>query len=227
MFTFAVIFSRSFWGEALNTVVHVFNLTPCVPLELDVLDIIWSDNEISYDHLCVFGCKAFVHIMKYERSKLDAKTRPCVFIGCGQDELGYRFYDPVQKKLVRSRDAMFMEDHTIQDIEKIDATEFQYSDNLIDLDPIPLTHLPTQVEDEAHDDQHDISDVETPTQVKMEDDVHEQSPVAEALPDIPLRRSTRDRHPSTRFSVDDYVLLIDGKEPESFEEAIGNENKMK
>ena len=111
MFTFAVIFSRSFWGEALNNVVHVFNLTPCVPLELDVLDIIWSDNEISYDHLCVFGCKAFVHIMKYERSKLDAKTRPCVFIGCGQDELGYRFYDPVQKKLVRSRDAMFMEDH--------------------------------------------------------------------------------------------------------------------
>ncbi|RVW61571.1 Retrovirus-related Pol polyprotein from transposon TNT 1-94 [Vitis vinifera] len=140
---------------------------------------------------------AFVHIMKYERSKLDAKTRPCVFIGCGQDELGYRFYDPVQKKLVRSRDAMFMEDHTIQDIEKIDATEFQYSDNLIDLDPIPLTHLPTQ------------------------------SPVAEALPDIPLRRSTRDRHPSTRYSVDDYVLLTDGREPESYEEAMGDENKMK
>ncbi|RVW22382.1 Retrovirus-related Pol polyprotein from transposon TNT 1-94 [Vitis vinifera] len=57
---------------------------------------------------------------KYERSKLDAKTRPCVFIGYGQDELGYRFYDPVQKKL-------------------------------------------------------------------MDDDVHEQSPVAEAPPNIPLR----------------------------------------
>ena len=58
---------------------------------------------------------------------------------------------------------MFIEDHTIQDIEKTDATEFQYSDNLIDLNPVPLTHLPTQVEDEAHDDQHDIGDVETPT----------------------------------------------------------------
>ena len=41
------------------------------------------------------------------------------------------FYDPVQKKLVRKRDAMFMEDHTIQDIEKTNATEFQYSDNLV------------------------------------------------------------------------------------------------
>ncbi|KAL6318202.1 hypothetical protein AAG906_035707 [Vitis piasezkii] len=114
-----------------------------------------------------------------ERSKLDAKTRPCI---------------------------------TIRDIEKTATTEFQYSDNLIDLVPVPLTHLPTQVEDETHDDQHDIGDVEIPTQVP---------------PNIPLRRSTRDRHPSTRFSVDDYVLLTDGKEPESFEEAIGDENKMK
>ena len=115
---------RSFWGEALNTVVHVLNLTPCVPLEFDVPDRIGSNNEISYDHLRVFGCKAFVHISKDERSKLDAKTRPCVFIGYGQDDLGYRFYDPMQKKLVGSRDAMFMEDHTIQDIEKTDVTEF-------------------------------------------------------------------------------------------------------
>ncbi|RVW62457.1 Retrovirus-related Pol polyprotein from transposon TNT 1-94 [Vitis vinifera] len=225
---------RSFWGEALNTVVHVLNLTPCVPLEFDVPDRIWSNNEISYDHLRVFGCKAFVHIPKDERSKLDAKTRPCVFIGYGQDELGYRFYDPVQKKLVRSRDVVFMEDHTIQDIEKTNPMESQHSGDLIDLDPVPLTNLPTQVEDEAHDDQHDMGDVETPTQVEdeahddqhdmgdvetptqveVDDDVHEQSPAAEAPSDIPLRRSTRDRHPSTRYSVDDYVLLTDGGEPE-------------
>ncbi|RVW26208.1 Retrovirus-related Pol polyprotein from transposon TNT 1-94 [Vitis vinifera] len=145
----------------------------------------------------------------------------------GQDELGYKFYDPVQKKLVRSRDVMFVEDHTIQDIEKTDATEFQYSDNLIDLDPVPLTHLPTQVEDEAHDDQHDIGDVETLTQVEMDNGVHEQSPVAEASPDIPFRRSTRDRHPSIRYFVDDYVLLTDGEEPESYEEAMRDENKIK
>ena len=104
---------------------------------------------------------------------------------------------------------MFMEDHTIQDIEKTNAIEFQHSDNLIDLDPVPLTHLPTQVEDEANDDQPNIGDVETPTHVEMDDDVHEQSPVVEAPPDIPLRRSTRDQHSSTLYSVDDYVLLTD------------------
>ncbi|KAL6336690.1 hypothetical protein AAG906_036004 [Vitis piasezkii] len=101
---------------------------------------IWSNNEISYDHLRVFGCKAFVHIPKDERSKLDAKTRPCVFIG--------------------------------------------------------------YVEDEAHDDQHDMGDVETPTQVEVDDDVHEQSP-AEA-PSI--------------FHLEEH---------ESYVEAMKDENKMK
>ena len=52
-------------------------------------------------------------------------------------------------------------------------------------------------------------------------------PAAEAPSDIPLRRSTRDRHPSTRYSADDYVLLTDGGEPESYEEAMEDENKMK
>ncbi|XP_048234354.1 uncharacterized protein LOC125370936 [Ricinus communis] len=84
----------SFWGEALNTAVHVINLTPCVPLSFDVPDRVWSGKDVSYGHLRVFGCKAFVHIPKDERSKLDVKSKPCVFLGYGQDEFGYRLYDP-------------------------------------------------------------------------------------------------------------------------------------
>ncbi|RVX19049.1 Retrovirus-related Pol polyprotein from transposon TNT 1-94 [Vitis vinifera] len=82
--------------------------------------------------------RAFMHVPKDERSKLDAKIRPCVFIGYGQDELGYRF------SMIQCKKAY----------------------------PVPLTHLPTQVENEAHDDQPDIGDIETPTQVDMDDDVH-------------------------------------------------------
>ena len=61
----------------------------------------------------------------------------------------------------------------------------------------------------------------------MNDDVHEQSPVIDALSGIPLRRSTRDRHPSTWYSVDNYVLLTDGREPKSYEKTMEDENKMK
>ncbi|KAJ4716959.1 Retrovirus-related Pol polyprotein from transposon TNT 1-94 [Melia azedarach] len=120
-------------------------------------DKVWSENDVSYDHLRVFGCKAFMHIPKDERSKLDVKTRQCVFLGYGQDEFGYRFYDPVQKKLVRSRDAIFIEDQTIQDIEKLKEEMPQYSDTLIDLDPVP----PTQPTDEVEDGQHSTEAVES------------------------------------------------------------------
>ncbi|KAB5537672.1 hypothetical protein DKX38_015205 [Salix brachista] len=105
-----------------------------------------------------------------ERSKLDVKTRQCIFLGYGLDEFGYRLYDPVEKKLVRSRDVVFMEDQTIHDIEKTEKM-------------IP--------------------------------------------PDVPPRRSTRDRHPSTRYSVNEYVLLNDGGEPECYAEAMEDEHKSK
>jgi len=91
--------AKTFWGEALNTVVHVLNLTPCVPLGNEVPNRIWSKKDISYSHLRVFGCKAFVHVPKDERSKLDAKTRPSVFLGYGQDEFGYRLYDVTARKI--------------------------------------------------------------------------------------------------------------------------------
>ena len=55
---------------------------------------------------------------KDERSKLDAKTRQCIFIGYGLDEFGYRLYDPIEKKLVRRRDIIFMENQTIEILTK-------------------------------------------------------------------------------------------------------------
>jgi hypothetical protein len=213
--------SNSFWGEALSTSVHVLNLTPCVPLQFDVPDKVWTGKDVSYDHLRVFGCKAFVHIPKDERSKLDMKTRQCIFLGYGLDEFGYRLYDPVEKKLVRSRDVVFMEDQTIHDIEKTEKVVPQYSDDLIDLDSTSLTDLPAQVEHDVQNDYQGPGDTDVP----VHDESHDQFPVPEIPPDVPLRRSTRDRHPSTRYSVDEYVLLTDGGEPECYAEAMEDEHK--
>ncbi|GJV96650.1 putative RNA-directed DNA polymerase [Tanacetum coccineum] len=44
-------------------------------------------------------------------------------------------------------------------------------------------------------------------------------------PFVPLRRSTRDHHPSTRYSANEYVLLTDGGEPECYAEAMEDEHK--
>ncbi|MCF8701907.1 DDE-type integrase/transposase/recombinase [Corynebacterium sp. MC-10] len=66
---------KSFWGEALLTTVYVLNRSPCAPLQYEVPEKIWSGKNVSYKHLRVFGCKAFVHVPKDERQKLDVKTR--------------------------------------------------------------------------------------------------------------------------------------------------------
>ena len=60
---------RSFWGEAMSTAVDVINLSPCYPLNGDVPERVWTGKDVSYEHLRVFGCRAFVHIPKDERSK--------------------------------------------------------------------------------------------------------------------------------------------------------------
>ncbi|KAG8479560.1 hypothetical protein CXB51_029173 [Gossypium anomalum] len=175
-----------------------------VPLRGDVPDRVWFGKDVSYDHLRVFSCKAFVHVSKDERSKLDAKTRQCIFIGYGLDgEFGYRLYDPVQKKLVRSRDVVFIEDQTIDDIDKTEKVDSQDSGDLIDVNPVPLDSSPDLIQDDVHgdvsDDHQDIGDFDAP----MDDVVNDQQQAPIAPPAVPFLRG----------------------EPECYEEAMESECK--
>ncbi|GKB48827.1 putative RNA-directed DNA polymerase, partial [Tanacetum coccineum] len=106
---------------------------------------------------------AFMHIPKDERSKLDVKTKPCMFLGYGQDEFGYRLYDLVQKRLICSQDVVFEEDQTLKDVENAERETIpQYNDDLIDLDP-------------------GVDDVDAHEQPNLDEDVHPELPV----PDMP------------------------------------------
>jgi hypothetical protein len=66
---------KHYWGEALLAAVYLINISPSYPLQGDVPNKVFYGKKVSYDHLKVFGCKAFVHIPQDERSKLDSKTR--------------------------------------------------------------------------------------------------------------------------------------------------------
>ena len=94
----------------MSTSIDLINLSPPVPLNCDVPERVWIGKDVSYDHLRVFGCRAFIHIPKDERLKPDVKARPCIFLGYGHEEFGYRLWDPMSRKIVRSRDVVFLED---------------------------------------------------------------------------------------------------------------------
>ena len=69
----------------------------------------WFGKKPKVEHLRVFGCDAYAHIPKDERGKLDSKARKCILLGYERDRKGYRLYDPVQQKILHSRDVRFNE----------------------------------------------------------------------------------------------------------------------
>ena len=77
------------------------------------------------------------------------------------------------------------------------------------------------MEQNAQDDQQGQGDANAPTQVETDHQTTNQLPE----PEIPLRRSTRDRRPSTRYDTDEYVLLTDEGEPQCYAEAMEDGNR--
>ena len=73
------------------TAYYLINRSPSNLLWFDVPKKVWISKEISYNHLKVFECQAFIHVPKEQRSKLDDKALPCIFIGYGNEEFGYKF----------------------------------------------------------------------------------------------------------------------------------------
>lgn len=104
---------KEFWAEAVNTAVYLINRSPTRGLNGRTPNEIWSGHVPDLSHLRVFGCKAMVHIPKQRRRKLDPKSRELIFVGYSQETKGYRFIDPVTKKLIKSRDVVFLEHQVI------------------------------------------------------------------------------------------------------------------
>ena len=59
-----------------------------------------------------------MHVLKEQRSKLGDKATLCIFIGYEDEEFDYRLWDSEKQKTVRSRDVVFHENKTIEDMEK-------------------------------------------------------------------------------------------------------------
>lgn len=226
---------KSFWAEAVKTAVYVINRAPSVPLGFEIPEKAWKGSDPSYSHLRVFGCKAFMHIPKEKRSKLDSKTTPTIFVGYGGEEFGYRLYDPEKMKVVRSRDVIFHEQEMGSDLLNVGKATISTS-------PISTNVAPTfvrddqpenevgdptlddcEVQDEVQEDDdapNHIDDVHNNDEEVQEQGEHNIPPAAE----VEVRRSSRDRKPSTRYPSSEYILVTD-EEPENFQEVLSSKEK--
>ena len=62
-----------------------------------------------YDFLHTFGCLYFPFLHPYHAHKLDFRSSPCVFLGCGSSHLGYRCFDLASQCIYVSRHVRFHE----------------------------------------------------------------------------------------------------------------------
>ncbi|WVZ03005.1 hypothetical protein V8G54_023811 [Vigna mungo] len=195
---------KHFWGKALLTAVHVINLSPAIALNCQTRFGLAR-------MLLMIICMSSVD----ERSKLDVKTRQCIFIGFGQDEFGCKLYDPIEKKVVRSCDVQFMEDQTIEDIDKVDKSTPKQDDN------VSINDLDINVHDDEQHSDTDNQNVGDGLDVPI-DNVNEEEH------DVSQDETHGDaKQPSKKYSTNEYVMLTVEGESECYEEATKSEEKNK
>ena len=78
------------WVEAINIAIYLINRGPSTPLGFGIPEEAWIGKKVSNNFLKTFGCEAFAHIDSEDKTKLEAKSKKCIFVGYGIDEFGSR-----------------------------------------------------------------------------------------------------------------------------------------
>nr|GEZ16483.1 retrovirus-related Pol polyprotein from transposon TNT 1-94 [Tanacetum cinerariifolium] len=90
-------------------------------VELKTLMEMWTGKPVNYSDIHIFGSLVYVMYNSQETTKLDPKSRKCLFLGYADGVKGYLLWDLTAHKVIVSRDVVFMKDK-IQEIEECDST---------------------------------------------------------------------------------------------------------
>ena len=101
--------SYGFWSFAVRLAVYVYNRTPLIRAEYKTPFELWYRKQPDINHLRVFGCLAYVHVLKIKRKKLDPKSKEMIFVGYEPGSKGYQFWDAKNRRFEISRDVKFDE----------------------------------------------------------------------------------------------------------------------
>jgi hypothetical protein len=118
----------------VGTACYLVNISPSSTLDDKTPQEVWTGKEPSLTHLKVFGCDAYVHVPKENKSKLDKKAEKCIFIGYKDGLKGYKLWNPKTKKVVYSRDVVFREmkdvkHEVLPSKEELEKIEFDLKDD--------------------------------------------------------------------------------------------------
>lgn len=58
------------------------------------------EKPLNYSVLRVFGCESYVGIPEEQITRLDAKSKKCIFLDYANETKGYRLWDPTDRKII-------------------------------------------------------------------------------------------------------------------------------
>jgi hypothetical protein len=188
---------QEFWAEAVGTACYLVNRSPSSALDDKTPQEVWTGKEPSLTHLKVFGCDAYVHVPKENRSKLDKKAEKCIFIGYKDGLKGYKLWNPETKKVVYSRDVVFRE---MKDVVKQEA--------------LPSKEEPEKIEFDLKDDESDSTE---------EHESEEEDPHTPVLRRSDRERRLPERYSPSDFHSN-FALSITDDDPRTVREAVDSED---
>ncbi|KAJ3676254.1 hypothetical protein LUZ60_003666 [Juncus effusus] len=144
---------KEFWAEAVQCAVYVQNRCPHAMLGEKTPQETWSGQKPTVSHFKVFGSVAYAHIPDQRMTKLDDKSKKFVFIGYDDKTKAYKLIDPIEWKVMVSRDVHVNEESTWDwnknEImhEKADLVEPEKGDSSVST-VVPNSLIPSDDEDE-------------------------------------------------------------------------------
>ena len=213
---------HKFWAEALSTAVFLLNRSPTKALQnITPYEACYS-RKPDVSCLRIFGCSAYAHVCKVERNKVESKAKKCLLLGYGEQQKGYRLFNPNSGKVFYSRDVVFDE----ASIPEIQKEQKGSNEKLVEL------KLEEMAEQENAEKEHADSNSIRSEEAYQEswssntDGGHQSPAEVSNIFDPPLRRSTRSIQPPDRYGFS-LVGIDKDQDPSSVTEALSSHCKLK
>jgi hypothetical protein len=101
--------SPKHWVDSFMTAVFLINRLPSPVLKNESPFSKLFKKSPDYTILKTFGCLCYPLLRPYANHKLSFRSKPCIFIGYGGNQRGYRCLDPQTHKVYLSRHVVFNE----------------------------------------------------------------------------------------------------------------------
>ncbi|CAJ2647282.1 unnamed protein product [Trifolium pratense] len=165
---------KKFWPESVKWAVYVLNRSPTLSVKDVTPEEAWSSMKPSVKHFKIFGCLAFVHVPDAQRKKLDNKSTKCIHLGVSEESKAYKLYNPIDRKIIISRDVVFDESKGWNWGEASETQQKTLYDN--DDEPAEIAEeADTDVNDDVNNEQDPqnltVPDSESDEQYESEDEL--------------------------------------------------------